>query len=160
MSIQQNIGHYGAKVQSFKKKNPRDLILKLVQKHGTKNRDKLCDEFRKEILKPEWHDAHMTSLDYAFVNNFNAMFPRTHPSPRQAVSTEILEETKTVIQSRATRLVLMDWPIYNGKPLGDCTREELSKLGGWLHKVASRLQPQQKVRDGLTENDLQKIFRG
>lgn len=63
---------------------------------------------------------------------------------------------------------LMEWPLPGGKPLGEATgadvlsaaefyerqAEQMQSTAAWLSAIASRLAPQQKVKNALSEAQL------
>lgn len=87
------------------------------------------------------------------------------PNPGQpngattAATAELSARVRARIAEEA-RVVLLDLMLPTGKTVRDSTREELQHVGGWAHRVAERLRPNQTVAQAnLTEAELWRLYR-
>lgn len=158
-----NTGTYGAKRQSYRKASPRDLLKRLIEENARYSEKKLQNLFSATVREDEEQlDA---IIEYWFANNYRSLVHKPPASPsvkaaKVAERTARVEVAKTIIKANATRMVLLDFVLPNGKPLRDATGKDCAKAGGWLSKIAASVKPGQKVGDVLSEAQVKKIFSG
>jgi hypothetical protein len=173
-------GMTGAKRQSWRRANPRDVLKRLI--------DKSPDLTEDEALTECWEIVHRdqqqmrTIYEYWFANNYRSLTqPHTlaaardeatrreraarDEATRQEAARDV-EKTAQRIRSQISQKIeervkieLLSMVLPNGKTLSQATREELVELGGWTAKVANQLQPNQTVAQaGLTEAQLRALY--
>lgn len=167
-------GLYGAKVQSWHKANPRDLLKRLLDEHRADAisfdqtlKKKVLAAFRDAVREDE--DYLDPIIEYWFSNNYHSLIeaPRevTTPAQRSQMRQSVVETVKKAVERRIVeeaKIALLDMVLPNGKSLRDCTGKECAalgpKIGGWLTRVAGEIGPRQKVGSALTEDRLQALY--
>lgn len=160
-------GIQGAKRQSFKEGNARQLYIDLERKHPDAAADELDDLFFDLITL----DRHVASLRQAlayFSSNTRFALKREREAPRRIAPAapapvRAAERAQRVvalsekIKANATRMVLLDLTLPSGKQLRDATGKECIAAGGWFVAVGEQIGPRGKVGDKLTEEQLHKL---
>lgn len=163
----------GAKVQSYKSVNPRSLLYAEINSNKyplTCEGRELCEStmFDENYQNEEFMKA---VFSYWHANNWHAIVTdkrNQHLIEQRRKSLEVqkeektkeVNETKQEIRTLTNRyLTLSLWETMpNGKPLAECTGEELREIKGFYQKalqgIIKRIKPDQKVSDVLTEDDL------
>jgi len=158
-----NTGVTGAKRQSWRRANPRDVLKRLLDK---------SPELTEEQAELEcWEIIHKdvsqmrTVYEYWFANNFHSLM---HPRPlRQSgassrLSRRMHEQIEEHIEEKVEekfQIILLDMELPTGKQLRASTREELLECGGWMQRVAERLKPNQTVgQAGISEQQLRELY--
>jgi type I site-specific restriction endonuclease len=158
-----DLGITGAKRQSWRKANPREILRRLVEDNPHAGMDELFAKFRKVLAKAE--DEMQETVDrYYFDNNVRSLQSITDPGSgtRKAASREraealrkkVEENIATAIQQKAQR-ILLDAIMPNEKPLRDCTGQECNQMGGWLAGIGAKLKADQKVGEKFNEDQIQ-----
>jgi hypothetical protein len=162
---QTDTGVTGAKRQSWRRANPRDVLKRLIDKNPD------LDEAQAEI--EVWDIVHRdisqmrTIFEYWFVNNYRSLVkpwprkPQTAERDRaeteraaRAINEKIEEKIETKVNIR-----LLDMILPNGKQLRHSIREELVEFGGWMQRVAAKLLPHQSVAEaGISEDELRALY--
>jgi hypothetical protein len=171
-------GIYGAKVQSWRAANPRDLLKRLIAgKQSLSMRDALT-AFCDEIERPENEEYRHSVFEYWFSNNYRSLIDPTPQSAKaaaakaaavKAATAKAEEESKHaargIVQARIeqeAKTILLDIILPNGKALRDCTGRECAKLGGkvgaWLGRIAAKVKPGDVVGDVLDEAEVRKMY--
>lgn len=149
-------GRIGAKRQTFAKENPRTVLLKLIADNPHDTRE---DE--ANILELFWHavrtneTALRTICEYWGTNNYRSIV-YLH-NPRNGIARD--EEVAKIKASIASKIILSDWVLPNGKKLRDCTKADCLKQGGWLLKVGRKLKKNQTVGQVLSEEQLRQLWQ-
>lgn len=152
-------GTYGAKRQSYRKASPRDLLKRVMEENARANEQKLQKIFADSVRQDE--DYIDAIIEYWFANNYRSLVHKP-PQATQAVKAERaarVEVVKKTIKAAATRMVLLEMILPNGKPLKDCTGKDCAKAGGWLAAIAGKVKPAQKVGLVLSEEDIWGLFQ-
>lgn len=161
-------GTYGAKVQSWKNANPRDLLKTLIDENPSAAKPALLAMVRSELLDERAADMLDSVIEYWFTNNYHSLVAPVARAPRpprevvKAAQTAKVAEIKANVQARIqeeARLLLLDLVLPNGKALRDSTGNECAKAGGWFTKIASRIPPGKKVGKVLSEDQLRSLWR-
>jgi hypothetical protein len=159
MSI--DIGSYGAKRQSTRRASPRDILLTLLKQHPAGSERVLLGLFTEKVI--ERRDYLDVIIEYWFTNNYRSLFKKTMSPDEQAKRAEEFrikrEEVKAEIKRRATRMVLLDLAMPNGKALRDCTGRDCKKAGGWFTKLAKMIKPDDVVGKVLSETQVRKVWQ-
>jgi hypothetical protein len=163
MMVHIDLGVTGAKRQSWRKANPREILRRLVEDNPHAGIDELFAKFRKVLAKAE--DEMQETVDrYYFDNNVRSLQAIVDPKAgaRKAASREraaelrkrVEENITTAIQQKAER-ILLDSIMPNEKPLRDCTGLECRQMGGWLAGIGAKLKSEQRVGDKFNEDQIQ-----
>ncbi len=164
-------GTYGAKVQSWKGANPRDLLRRIIDDNPAMDKPELLATLRHELLADDQIDYLDTVIEYWFSNNYhslvgamaaqNRLYPMLIASrmAKQAKAEVIKGKLRDHIQEVA-ETILLDMVLPNGKALRDCTGKQCAKAGGWLARVAEKVKPNQKVGVALSESQVRDLWRG
>jgi hypothetical protein len=161
-ALQTDLGVTGAKRQSWRRANPRDVLKRLIDKNPEMGEDELQAE-AWDILHRDQQQMR-TVFEYWFANNYrSAVKPKSSGGWQERAKTQELAakiEEQLVQKVEATvRVTLLYMTLPSGKWLRDSTREELLELGGWTARVAKKLRPHQTVAQaGLTEEQLQALY--
>lgn len=159
-------GQTGAKRQSWRRSNPREVLKRLIDNDPSLTEAEASDACWQIVHKNSEQMA--TIFEYWFANNYRSL---VHPAPRKprpvrtpaqraVLTSQIREQIERKIEERA-RIVLLEMILPTGKQLRDSTREELIACGGWLVRVAERLDPDQTVGEaGLSEDDIAEAYHG
>ena len=157
-------GTTGAKRQSWKATNPRELLKRIMEDHPKWDKDRVLQTFLTEVSDNRRYFE--TIVEYWFANNFHSLVERPS-SPhrfRQAVTTATVDVRQKVEQQieQKAEVMLLDMLMPNGKMLRDCTGAECSKLstkiGGWLLRIAKRIKPTQTVGSALNEAQARELY--
>jgi hypothetical protein len=150
-------GTYGAKRQSWKATNPRDLLKQLIDKLGA-DEEAVREQFAAKVKNDP--DCLDTVIEYWVANNYRSIVhPREIVRQDPVAKAQTVENIAKYVKTKATALVLLELVQPNGKPLRDCTGKECAKAGGWLSKIAAKIKPTQKVGDALSEKEVRALFR-
>lgn len=162
-------GITGAKRQSWRRANPRDVLKRLIDKNPDWTEDEALTECW-DILHRDQQQMR-TVYEYWFANNYRSLTqPHASPAPRtEAARQQTAQEVEKTAQRIRTqidkkieervKIELLKMVLPNGKTLSETTREELIALGGWTEKVAQQLKPKQTVAQaGLTEAQLRALY--
>lgn len=155
---QLDTGTYGAKVQSWRRANPRDLLKRLIDESPKAGKESLFKTFRDQLRGTDGEEFLDSVIEYWFANNYHSLTERTAPdrAAKRATVDEIKGKVKARIQQEA-KIILLDMVLPNGKPLRDCTGKECAKAGGWLTKVAGKVKPNELVGAVLSEAQVRKL---
>lgn len=159
-------GRLGAKVQSWKKSNPRDVLKEIVEKNPGASKASLHEELVRKVITDE--EMMNSIIEYWFTNNYNSLTDgrfaeppekRSHQSAQRVAA--ISQQVRTKIKTEAA-IMLMEMIMPNGVALKHCTGRDCRTLsttiGHWLEMVADRLKPGQKVGDHLDEAQLKELY--
>lgn len=164
-----DVGTYGAKVQSWRDANPRELLKKLIDENPNGDPAYLLPLFRDLVERAD-KDYLGAIIEYWFTNNFNSLMPKPAPA-RHAIATAKAERTTQAqaikqkveqhIETKA-RVLLLELTMPNGKVLRDCTGAEVRQLGyqmtPWLSRIANRVKPGELVGSVLSEAEARTLF--
>ena len=154
-------GTYGAKVQSWRRANPRDLLKRLIEENPGVAKAELFKTFRDQIRGDDGEEFLDSIVEYWFANNYHSLIE--HPAPQLAANkaekqtkiAEIKEKIKTRVRQEA--IFLLDTALPHGKTLRNSTFGECAKIGGALSKIASKGRPGQIVGNVLSDTQLRKL---
>jgi hypothetical protein len=151
-------GSNGAKRQTWKNGNPRELLKRMIESSPRASQQTIQDKFEAAVEGDPDYLAPI--IEYWFANNYRSL---VHNRPEvvkvtREVRTAQVEAVKQTIIARAP-IVLLDLAMPNGKSLRDCTGKDCAKAGGWLAKLAEKVKPSQKVGDALSEKDVRALFK-
>jgi hypothetical protein len=155
-----NKGQKGAKRSSYQKRNFRELALKLLIDHTSEDVEDLVDEFVEMLLKDK--EAFRSLAIYGLQNVKTSLHPLRGNIPRippRVLAQEMVEQQATEITKKITNN-LLQFIMPSGKTLAQSTGAECNKVGGWFKTIGQRIGRTGIVGDKLTENDLQKMFKG
>ena len=157
-------GTYGAKVQSWRRANPRD-VLKQIMEEAANPKDKaaLMSAFRERVRGEDGEDYLDSIIEYWFTNNYNSLMderfrPKRRSSAKSEKATKVAELKEVVTKRiRQEALFLLDTVLPNGKALRASTFGECAKIGGSLSLIASKGKPSQIVGKVLSDAQLRKL---
>ena len=158
-----NEGVYGAKVQSWRESNPRDMLWRIMKELPTKK--EAFKQFMSEIKDPDNEDYLDVALEYWFTLNYRSLSNESvpavekvvHKQQKQREVEEVKEEVQAVIRKQA--MILLDFVMPNDKALRDCTGTEVAKFGGKFVEIGQKAG-KRKVGAVLTDDDLRKLQAG
>lgn len=96
--------------------------------------------------------------------NWNMLFKppkereRRQPTPNPIVkaATIVKKIAEIAAEKAVTNFLGQDTAL--GKPLGECTGEEVGRLSGWHKKLAAGMKPNQKVKNAYNENQVARLL--
>ena len=154
-------GTYGAKRQSWKKENPRDLLKQILDENPRASEEKIMRLFESAVRNNEIYFEAI--LEYWFANNYRSLvhkLPTVHENiAKKSAATKRANSAKKMVLSAVTKIVLLDMILPNGKHLRDATGADCTKAGGWFTRIASVVKPSQRVGEILSENEIQKLYK-
>lgn len=161
--VQEAAGVQGAKRQSWRHANPRDLLINIVAKHKGADRDYLFEEFYRAAVDNV--DIIGSIIEYWFANNYHSLTKQIasdNAKTRSAARVgKMQEELKENIKQTAA-IMLLDLMMPNGKTLRDCTGKECQSLskktGSWLAKIAQKIPATKKVGECLSEIQVKRLY--
>lgn len=172
MTADVDVGVRGAKRQSWKQANPRELLKRVIDDNPGSDREALLHIFRNQLWREDDAEDYVdTIVEYWFANNYHSLVGPAPIAPRsresRARTAEIAQDIKARVRAkileRAT-IVLSDMMLPNGKRLADCSGKECaqmgSAIGGLMGRVAQLVKPKQTVGQVLTEAQLQELYVG
>lgn len=149
-------GIYGAKVQSWRRANPRDLLKRLIDENPKFGKDNLFKTFRDQLRGEDGEEFLDSVIEYWFANNYHSLIERPTPhirAARKAAARADTEKVKEHIQKRLLNMVLP-----NGETLGNSTFGYCAKLGGGLSRIGAKGKPNQIVGKHLSETEVRKLY--
>jgi hypothetical protein len=166
-----NTGIYGAKRQSWKSSNPRDVLKRLIEASPHSDDIDLLYECWESLKQRE--DYLFTVFEYWFANNYRSLMLPKISDAEQEIRTQktkcqfehIKNSIKTKIGKKITdeiNIALLEMILPHGKQLRDTTGKDCAilgpKVGAWLTVVASKVRPNQKIGDALSEDQIKEIY--
>jgi hypothetical protein len=149
-------GITGAKRQSWKHDNPRDVLKNIIEKNSRAAKEELLGIFTQTMFEKGNRALIETVIEYWFANNLNSLL-HSDSSLRDQFTRPRVAKIKEQIRERikiAADVVLMDMIMPNKKRLRDCNGTECAAVGGWLSIVATRMPPSAIVGKTFSEQDI------
>lgn len=153
-------GITGAKRQSWKHDNPREVLINIIDQNPSAAKEELLEIFTRSALEKGRRTLLETIIEYWFANNLNSLL-NSDSGLRKQFSNPQVSKIKEQIRERikiAAGVVLMDMILPNKKRLRDCSGAECAAVGGWLSVVATHMSPSEIVGKKLSEQDVRAIL--
>lgn len=153
-------GITGAKRQSWKHDNPRDVLKNIIEKNVRASKEELLGIFTQSLFEKGNQALLETVIEYWFANNLNSLLNSDVQLRRQFTKPQI-SKIKEQIRERikvAAGVILMDMVMPNKKKLRDCSGAECAAVGGWLSIVATRMPPSAIVGKTFSEQAIREIL--
>lgn len=153
-------GITGAKRQSWKHENPRDVLKNIIEQNGRAAKEELLAIFTRTMFEKRNHALIETIIEYWFANNLNSLL-NSNSNLKGQFSKPQITKIKEQIRERikiAAGIVLMDIIMPNKKRLRDCSGAECAAVGGWLSVVSARMPPAAIVGKTFSEQDIRAIL--
>jgi hypothetical protein len=171
MSMQEatsDLGRKGAYRATWRKDNPRSLLQTIMRKNPKADEKKIHQIFWEEVEDDKL--LLRACVEYWLDNNYRSLVQALEALPASPAELEKKKrEREERIKSAAMKLSdriefearrkLLEWIMPNDKKLGDCNRAECLRFGGWLDAVGMKVPPNSTVRQALSEDELQKIWK-
>jgi hypothetical protein len=154
-------GITGAKRQSWKHDNPRDVLINIIDEHPSDAKESLLELFTQVVLEKGRRGLLETIIEYWFANNLNSLLKSDSTLKKEFSKGPQVSKVKEQIRERikiAAGIVLMDMILPNKKRLRDCSGAECAAVGGWLSIVATRMAPSAIVGKTFSEQDVRKML--
>jgi hypothetical protein len=154
-------GITGAKRQSWKHDNPREVLISIIDQHPSAAKEELLEIFTQSVLEKGRRTLLETIIEYWFANNLHSLL-NSDSGLRKQFSAPQVSKIKEQIRERikiAVGVVLMDMILPNKKRLRDCSGAECSAVGGWLSVVATRMSPSEIVGKKFSEEDVRAMLK-
>lgn len=161
-----DMGTTGAKRQSWRKANPRDILRRIIASTPEATREALFDAFSQEVFTPENQPVLESIVEYWFANNLISLMPRKQQSGRAGrglspatvqMAAEARQRVTESIQI-AAQTIFLDLMLPHGKSLRESTGAECSALGGWLAVIGTKVLPDAIVGKVLSEEQVRALF--
>jgi hypothetical protein len=153
-------GITGAKRQSWKHDNPRDLLKTIIEKNPQASKEVLLKKFSETIFQKHNFKLLETMVEYWFANNLHSLL-NSNIDLKKGFSNPLKKKFKQQIREHiqlAAETILLDMIMPNGKKLRDCSGTECAAIGSWLSIVASRMPPNALVGKIFNERKLREIL--
>lgn len=136
--------------------NPRELLIKLIEDNKEATKDDLFRMFQDQI---DSEASYQRAVNwYFFVNMYEyAVTGRNNKSQEARGASKA--RVSAMAESIKEQIAMLDFPMTNGKLLGDCTGGELSTMSNRYQKLAERVGKAKTVRSVLTEDQVKAILR-
>jgi hypothetical protein len=160
-------GVLGAYRASWRKANPRELIMRIMKENPSADEITLRKLFWREVKNDE---DHQRALSEYFLDH---VFKSLHDSESRKRSSEQAKEAASAARERAhnvkrqlkarvqeeAKLILLDLLMPNGKTLRNCTGADCESFGGWFARLAKHVPAKELVGDVLNERDVRKLWQ-
>lgn len=124
-------------------RNPRQIIVSLIEQNPDASKDKLFDLFRKQVEDDE--DCARAVQWYFFVNMYEYMVTSRNRKPSQTMAAQAARAAQVSEIKRRILGLSLDFTMPNGRPLRECTGADCAEAGGFLSKIARKVGPRTKV---------------
>lgn len=158
-------GTLGAKRQSWRHGNPRELLKRIIDELATTDRDRLFAEFTDQVFLPGNRPVLESVVEYWFTNNLNSLLEKSNMGSTRTLararSRERTEQVSKEIVHQLTAVagqMLLDLVLPHGKTLRETTGSECLAIGGWLNQIGARMKSEDTVGAIFSEEQLRKIF--
>lgn len=161
-------GVRGAKLQSWKPANPRELLKRVIEGNPGADRQALLHLFREEMWREDDAEELVdTIIEYWFGNNYYSLvgpLPVIKPRIREATA-KLADDVRVKLRERIAleaKIMLSDMVMPNGKTVKELTgrecRDMAGAVGGWLERVGRKVKATQVVGEVLSEADLKALY--
>jgi hypothetical protein len=134
----------GAKRQSFKRDNPRDLLKRLVEENPHASEQELLTLFSETVESDRTHDYMGVIIEYWFTNNYHSLTGgRRRAAARAPAAAHVAAAPAAGLRMRTLKhlkLKLLELRMPNGKALAECTGSDCKRIGGWCSKLATKVR--------------------
>jgi hypothetical protein len=154
-------GITGAKRQSWKHDNPRDVLKNILEQNARAAKEELLEIFTRTMFEKGNRALIETVIEYWFANNLNSLLNSDSRLKGQFSKPQQVTKIKDQIRERikiAAGVVLMDMIMPNKKRLRDCSGAECAAVGGWLSVVSARMSPSAIVGKTFSEQDIRSML--
>lgn len=170
MSVAEEMsGVRGAKVQTWKATNPRQLLKRIIEENPGSDRVALLHIFRDTMWREDEAEDYVDVIvEYWFANNYHSLVgpqpvaDRVGTRRRTADMAERISERLTAKIAEEAKIALLEMVLPNGKQLRQCSGAECKamapRIGGWLSRVAGKVGSKKLVGDVLTEESVRELY--
>lgn len=161
-------GRRGYTAQTHSEDRLRKLLATIQRQNPRFDEYEVCLEFWEQVQKPSNKEVLKAAVFYAAKNNLVALRRLEIQEERETernrgVNALGLTKPQTAARIQAfvadSRRKLMDEIVINGKKLGDLTGKDLRKLGGNCARLSQKVPPTKKVRDVLSHEEFNKLWK-
>ena len=146
--------HTGFKKATYRRPNPRQLLLDIMDALPNGPTERWRDEFwNRANDEPEYLKA---VVAWWLDNNINSA-TLARKSEREQRRARAETEAKAEIKERFA-ILLLDQQTPLGKPLRHCTGAECKTLGGWYIALAAKVGLRREVGERMSETALQSFL--
>ncbi len=147
-----DIGYRGATRQSWREKDVRELVIRLVESNPRATRHEIIKLFKEQMREDD--DYLDAAADYVVTNAMNAI--ELAQAKRKRSSTRPTRaETDAKVESMAEtikeQIIILNLEMPNGKRMRYCTGEEMARFGGLYARIAKRVGKTKRVGEVLSE---------
>lgn len=156
-------GFTGAKRQSWRAGNPRELLKSMISATPDFDREELFEAFCEKVA-PKATPVLKSIIEYWFANNLHSLLakPSTDSTDerkeRKTTREEVAARATEIVKARVAAMVLLDLIQANGKALRDCTGKECTKAGGWLTQIGAEIKATEIVGKVLNEKRVRELY--
>lgn len=167
----EDLGATGAKRQSFYS-GPRKALREILTENPNLDEAGALASFTDKMVPYGWDISieHRELLEaiivYWFTRNYKALVDRTKRTKTKVKKNvdAVVEVTRRIrdrILSEA-KIMFLSWVLPNGKTVAESTGAECQtfakRIGPWLGKVASAVEPEQVVGEVLSEEQIKEMW--
>jgi len=165
-------GMLGAKRASWRRGNTRKLLLQIMEKHPRATEAKWQSLFLDAIKEDaqRWMEGEIDNENSLFITTVYSHFANVkvavdrgaeRPDEPEVKVARKVEQEKAVlkIKERVTqrvfdeaRIMVLQLDTILGKKLGECTKAELERLGGWHSQLAKLVTAKKRLKDCASED--------
>jgi hypothetical protein len=147
-------------VATQKENNPRDLVIKSLEKMPEAEVKEQFEQFRSLLEKNS--DSYQRAVDwYFFVNMRDYLTSNRNRTQDPVERAQARVAHQEAVERIKSQIVMLDFlmPIGDGKPMRDCTGAEMAKLGNRYQKIAAKVGKTKTVGAVLSEEQVRELMK-
>jgi hypothetical protein len=157
-------GVLGAYRASWRKANPRELIMRIMRENPSADETTLRELFWREVRNDEDYQRVLSEyfLDHVFKSLHDSESRKRSSKQAKEAARERAHSVKRQLKARVqeeAKLILLDLLMPNGKTLRNCTGADCECFGGWFTRLAKHVPAKKLVGDVLNERDVRKLWQ-
>lgn len=135
---------------------PRDIIVRLLKDAPDIDRKDTFEAFRMALRADE--ESRRAVDWYFFVHMYDDLVASKAPPPSTEMRERHRAERRVSVDRIKAQIALLDLTMPNGKPMRDCTGQEMAMFGNRFQKVADKVGKAKLVGEVLDEDQVREIM--
>ena len=154
-----NLGHKGATRQSWREKDVRELVVRLIEGHPRATRHDLIRLFKEQMREDD--DYLDAAADYVVTNAMNALElaqgrqKRAQPEAKAKVEAE----AKSMVQTIKDQIIVLNLEMPNGQRMRYCTGAQMEKFGGAYSRIGKKVGKTKRVGEVMNEKQVKDMLK-
>lgn len=153
-----NLGHRGATRQSWREKDVRELVVRLIEAHPRATRHEVIKLFKEQMREDD--DYLDAAADYVVTNAMNALELARERQKRAnpKAKAESAAKVESMVETIKEQILLLNQEMPNGKRMRYCTGAEMAKFGGFYARIAKKVGKTKRVGEVLSEKEVRTML--